>query len=98
MIKLIKQFVDYLDRRFPPKVHVTEALFDELRRTEHLHRKNLTSLKMEFDTMQAEFSALRKTVDGLKDALTKGGITGIKSEAEKLRESFVAGNFGRQGS
>ena len=95
MIRLLKQFADWLDRRYPPKVTVTEEVFDELRRNEHMLRKSVSSLKLEYDTMQAEFVAIRKSVDGLKDALAKGGITSIKTEAETLRTQFVEGNFTR---
>lgn len=94
MIKLLKQFVDWLDRRFPAKVYVSEQVFDELRRNEHLLRKNVTSLRLDHDTIAAEFAVLRKSVEALKESIAKGEVV-QKAESVKLRESFIAGNFAR---
>jgi hypothetical protein len=97
MIRILKRFIDLLDKRFPAKVYITEARLEEMQAAEHLHRKNVTALRMDFDTLSKEFAIVRKSVDGIKDVMAKNGGLTPKTESEARREAFVAGEMLRSG-
>ena len=98
MIRKLKAFVEWLDKRYPPKIRYTQEVADHVKERLHVHGRGLDSLRLRLDTVEVahaeRIAELEKAFGALKESVVKGEIT-PKAEAVKLRESFIAGNFGR---
>ena len=99
MIKAIKAFVDWLDRRFPAKVVVTEADYRQFQE----RQVHFSGLVAEFEKStderflgivdycartNARIDKLEESVKALKEALGKTIAPGAVS-AEKCRADFI---------
>lgn len=86
MIRLLKAFVEWLDRRFPAKFVITEQHFNQLDLDWGRVRTEVNALsrgeKMAFDRIDK----LEKSLVVIKDLLTKGQTIA----ADKRRADFVA--------
>ena len=88
MIKAIKAFVDWLDRRFPAKVTVT--LEDYGRIDDRIRRVGERAAKIEDQAVffHNRISALEESVKALKEAVGKT-IAPAAISAEKRRADFI---------
>ena len=88
MIKAIKAFVDWLDRRFPAKVTVT--LEDYGRIADRLDRigNDASGFHTDFMLATARIAALEESVKALKEAVGKT-IAPAAVSAEKRRADFI---------
>lgn len=93
VIHLLKRLVDWLDKRFPAKVYVSQEDLEHIKWNFQDHAKSITRLTQEMATLQAEDVALRKAMDGIRDTLVKEISPAVK--AENRRAAFVAS--GRMG-
>lgn len=89
MIKLLIRFAAWMDARFPARLVVTQEIFDTLSARFHRQEKLTDSLRIVLDDEQVRVAALEKSVAALKDLIAKGGVTMIKTEADRLRDNFV---------
>lgn len=87
----------WLDKRFPPKVVVTQESYDALQEKEHRHSKELARLAGEIHVERDRVTLLEKSLAALKEGIVKGQISLNAREAAKMREEFVSGNFSRMG-
>lgn len=108
MIRLLKRIADWLDRRFPPRLVVTQEAYDALLEKQHSISKRADKFRDELNELavgigkeikadRERISALEKSLAAMKELLAKGGATMIKTEADKLRDQFVKGDFQRGG-
>lgn len=88
MIRLLKTFADWLDKRFPPKVHVTEDSFNSLLRQETGRTDRINSHEATLADHRVKIASLEKTIAAIKDHLAKGGAVG--PAAELRRAEFIA--------
>ena len=100
MIRLLKQFADWLDRRYPPIVKVTvddyNKLEDMIFGLSTLTTNNEARTSARLSSLATAHDDLFKSVAAIKDLLAKGGVTTPKTESEKLRDQFVRGEFRRE--
>jgi len=95
MIRALKAFADWLDKRFPAKVTITEAKLAEFEFRLHRADKNSSGFQTDFMLAAARIASLEDSVRALKDLIAKGGATAVKTEKEVLRDQFVRGEFSR---
>lgn len=88
MIRAALAALTWLDKRFPPRVTVTQETFDALLEREHQRAKQASSHRLDLDTTKERVRVLETAVAALKDALAKGGTGAIV--AETRRAAFVA--------
>jgi hypothetical protein len=96
MIKLLVRMAAWLDRRFPPKVTVTESNYVDLTTKMDCHDAMFQTHAHEVNTLKSRVTVLESQMAALKDALIKSGSIAIKTEADKLRADFIAN--GRMGN
>lgn len=98
MIRKLKAFFEWLDKRYPPRFRYTQEHHEINERRLDVHTRALTKYQMQIDTLEVAYAErlteLEKAFGALKESIVKGEVT-PKAEAVKLREAFVAGNFGR---
>lgn len=94
MIRSIIAAFQWLDKRFPPVVVVTQEDYAAFKEQASRHEKTTGALRLHFDDQQARIVSLEKSVNAVKDALSKGGFI-PKADSEKLRSDFIAN--GRMG-
>ena len=95
MIKALLRLVEWLDARFPSKVHVTEEAYDSLLgRLSKLELKAAQLLQSD-DIRIARMTKMEVSIFAIKDFLAKSGANITKTESDKLREQFVKGEFRR---
>ncbi len=88
MIRALIAILTWLDARFPPKVTVTKEAFDQLLEREHRRMKEATSLRLEIDTQKERIAGLEKSVNAIKELLTKAAQP---AQAEMARRAaFIA--------
>lgn len=95
MIRLLKRLADWLDKRFPSRVVITEAKFSELE--DRLRRciQSTSDLNVDTNVLADRILVLEKSIAAMKETLVKGGANVLKPEADKLRDAFVRGEFNR---
>jgi hypothetical protein len=80
---------------FPPKVTIREkdliVLLADIATLQTACRANASRS----DDASDRIKILETSISGIKDLLAKTGATTIKSEAEKMRDQFVRGEFTR---
>jgi hypothetical protein len=86
---------EWLDKRFPPKVVVTQEMYDALQAKEHRHSKELASVQGELMVLKERCGAQEKSLAALKDGIVKGQVPLSSSEKARLRDEFVRGDWGR---
>jgi hypothetical protein len=79
---------EWLDKRFPPKVTVTDEVFEALQAKEHRHSKEIATLSGEVMVVKSELRAAEKSLAALKDFIAKGGAGGISDVQRRAR--FIA--------
>jgi hypothetical protein len=84
-----------LDRRFPPKVVVTQADYDGLQERVHRQSKDLAKFSGELMVERQRIGDLEKSLSALKEGVVKGDIPVTTSERARLRDDFVSGNWTR---
>lgn len=89
---------NWLDARFPPKVVVTQALFDGLSERVHRLAKENATQAGDIMVLRERVNALEKTVAAVKDGIAKGDIGVALGDRAKLREAFVSGTWPAPGS
>lgn len=85
------RFAAWLDARFPPKVVVTQEIFNDMQEKIHRHNKELARLAGENLAERSRIDALEKTISALKDGISKGKIPISATEKDKMREDFIKG-------
>jgi len=104
-IRSLKAFVDWLDKRYPPKVRFTQELHDYLRERIYAHGKRMDGLQEtsidRFADMRGEFAAdrkrisdLEKSMAALKDLLAKGSGPGSPAEQQRRADFIATGRMG----
>ncbi len=91
MIRLLRRAAEWLDRRFPPKVVVTQESYDEMQAKLHKHNKELARLAGENLSERGRIDALEKSLAALKDGIAKGKVPLSATEKDRLRDDFVKG-------
>ena len=81
MIRALKAFVEWLDRRFPPRLVVSEVEFRAMSTVQKEHHLRYLQLEEKVDAME-------KTISALKEVLTKGIMPGVVKE--QRRAEFIA--------
>jgi uncharacterized small protein (DUF1192 family) len=92
MIRALKALVDWLDRRYPPRVVLTVERMEDLEERVHRLSKHLETLEADHAAAKNEsrdgIDALNKAITAVKDTLQKIGNPSVV--AEKRRAEFVA--------
>ena len=78
----------WLDVRFPPKVTVTDEVFEALQAKEHRHSKEIATISGEVMVIKGELRAAEKSIAALKDFISKGGAGGVGDM--NRRAQFIA--------
>ena len=92
MIRALLAALTWLDRRFPPKVVVTQEAFDAIQEKEHKHSKEIARLQGEDLVVKGRIAALEKSFSALKDGIVTGKVpTGGGVDKDRLRSEFVKG-------
>ncbi len=81
-------FAEWLDAHFPPKVTVTDEIFDALQGKIHHHSKEIAKHSGEEMVLRDRVTALEKSVAALKDFIAKGGAGGVSDMQRRAR--FIA--------
>lgn len=81
----------WLDRRFPPKVVVTQENYDELQQKLHRHNKDLARLAGENLAERGRIDALEKSFSALKEGIVTGKVPALALDKAKMREDFIKG-------
>jgi hypothetical protein len=90
MIRLLLRAAEWLDRRFPPKVVVTQESYDAMQEKLHKHNKELARLGGENLAERGRIDALEKSLAAIKDGIANGKVpTGAVKD--RLRDEFVSG-------
>lgn len=85
--------IEWLDKRFPPKVTVTDEMFAAMQDREHRHSKEIANMSGELMVLRDRCLILEKAMAALKDGIAKGQVPLNASEKAALRDSFVKGNW-----
>jgi hypothetical protein len=88
VIRALLRLAEWLDKRFPPKVTVTDEVFAALQEKEHRHSKEIATISGEVLVLKGELRSAEKSILALKEFISKGGTTAI-SEANR-RAQFIA--------
>ncbi len=91
--KWLVSLAAWLDRRFPPKVVVTQEVFEALQAKEHKHSKEIASLQGEVLVLKADNVAQAKSISGLKDLLSKSASPAL-SDALRRADFIASGRMG----
>ena len=86
MIRALKAFVDWLDRRFPAKVVFTEGIFLAINKESEVSKKLFEDVFSHFKMQEARIAASEKSIAAIKDYLAKSGTI----SADKRRADFIA--------
>lgn len=90
MIRLLKAFADWLDRRYPPQKRFTQEIWNDI----HTKINNFMDVVSHNDVRlmqcQERVKQLEDSVAAIKDLLAKNGANILKPEAQKLRDEFIA--------
>ena len=97
MRKLLRRFLDWLDARFPEKVHITLEQVESIDRRLDSVYHSLSELESSHDENIKRFAKIEASISAIKDVLAKGGASVVKSESDKLRDQFIRGEFPRSG-
>lgn len=81
----------WLDRRFPPKVVVTEANYAEMQEKLHRHNRELARLAGENLAERGRIDSLEKSLAALKEGIVKGVVPVAPADKVRLREEFIKG-------
>ena len=95
MIRALKAFADWLDRRFPPKKVVTEEIFRDFEHRLSNAIRNSSGFNNDFMAIAKRLQEAEESIRAIKELLAKGGVSAMKIEADKLRDQFVRGEFQR---
>ena len=93
--RALKALAAWIDKRFPEKVVVSNEDFDSLQREQMLAKGQVRDLWETVGLLKVRITVLENGLAGVKDLLAKGGLTAVKTEADKLRDNFVRGEFAR---
>jgi hypothetical protein len=85
------RIAEYLDRRFPPKVVVTQEVFEALSAKTHKNAKEIAALQGEQMVLRDRLAGAEKSLAAVKEALTKGGSPATAAVKDRLREDFIKG-------
>ncbi len=85
------RLASWLDLHFPPKVVVTQEIFDGLQLKEHKHSEEIARLQGEDLVVKARIAALEKSLAALKDGIATGKVPTGPAGKDRLREEFVKG-------
>lgn len=89
MIRLLKRIADWLDSRFPAKVHVTEAGYHKLL-CDFANLKGIFEAnRVDSKELEIRVRILEKSLISLKEALVKGEMPMPRTEAQRMREAFI---------
>ena len=88
MIRYLIATLEWLDKRFPPKVTVTKEAFESLLEREHARAKAATMFRMEIDTLKDRVKKEEEAVAAIKKVLMEATTAGAIQE--KRRAAFVA--------
>lgn len=95
MIRWLLRCAEWLDKRFPPKVVVTQKDYEAFTDRGQRHESALGAMRLSMDELRTEVTGVKASLAAIKEALAKGGAAVLKPEAEKLRDEFVRGEFNR---
>ncbi len=90
MIRLLLRALEWLDRRFPPKVTITREALEKLEEKVHRNSKAFDAVKDENLELGARLSAAEKSISALKDGISTGKIA-TGAVKDRLRDEFVRG-------
>lgn len=93
MIRVLIAGLEWLDKRFPPKVTVTKQAFEDLVSREHRRMKDSTAFRIDLDTQKERIGNIEKSVAALKEILVKSATPSLSEPAR--RAAFIAS--GRMG-
>lgn len=93
MIRSLLRLAEWLDKRFPPRVVVTQEQYDALTDRAHKHEKTLAALKMEISDLSGRCASAEKSIVAIKDALARGGSVMMRAELDKMRDRFIKGDW-----
>lgn len=88
MIRQLKLFLEWLDKRYPPRVRVTDELFQSMLELDTKRVQQMNSHAVMLDEQRARIVAIEKSLAAIKDAMVKGAGPAIAPE--KRRADFVA--------
>lgn len=91
MIRLLLRAAEWLDRRFPPKVVVTQENYDEIQAKLHKHNKELARLAGENLAERGRIDALEKSLAAIKEGIATGKVPTGPAGKDRLRDEFVRG-------
>ena len=109
MRAILRRFLDWLDKRFPPKVVVTLAEMEAIAEKLYKHKQSLESLHDTARGLADRLEGLEKAkpfdltvaldrieaIEARQAEIAKMLAAPKKSESEVLREQFVRGEFPR---
>lgn len=95
MIRRLKAFADWLDKRFPPKVVLTQEDYELVKGALASVCKEVLEDGHRIKLIAERVEATEKSIAALKDLLSKGGVMAMKPEKDLLRDEFVRGEFSR---
>lgn len=95
MIKAILRLVEWLDRKFPPKLVITVEDYERLSNRIDRCAKDAGNFHDDFMLLAERVNKLDESIRAIKDILSKGGATAVKPESDKLRDQFVRGELNR---
>ena len=98
MIRMLKRIADWLDARFPAKVHVTDEVFQSLLRRETERQLHLNTLGAAIEQevkaarqghriLQERIDDLEATIGGIKEVVTKAANPDAQAAAR--RAAFI---------
>lgn len=89
MIRLLKAFADWLDRRYPPNIKLNWDIYNkQLTRLDNLDNK-IGRYGTLFEGYDYRIKELESSIKAIKDLLAKNGANILKPEAQRLRDEFV---------
>lgn len=91
MIRRLMRALAWLDLRFPPKVVVTQEVFEAMSAKNHKNSKEIAALQGEQMVLRDRIAALEKSFAALKDGIVKGVVPVAAAEKSRLRDEFVKG-------
>ncbi len=91
MIRQLLRALAWLDARFPPKVVVTQEIFDALSTKSHNQAAAIAHLQGEDLVVKSRLLSVEKSLAALKDGISKGKVPLSASEKDRMRDEFVKG-------
>lgn len=98
LIRALLRLAEWLDKRFPPKVVVTQSMYDSMVEKQHRHGKDILMLGQESNVLRDRCFTSEKSLAALKDGIVKGQVPLSSTEKAAMRDSFIRGEFGRETS